>query len=74
MDDHYDRIERLRRQLDANEAVAATIRAELHTAIVDALRVGPHGVQNEVARRSGYSRERVAQIRKAADAKETPDA
>lgn len=65
---HYIRIERLRDELDQLNEQADKIRNQLHTAIRDAFPethgdAPKRGVLAEVARRSGYSREHVAQLR-----------
>lgn len=39
---------------------------QLHAAIVTALRSGGRGTQAEIARRTGYTRERIRQIARAA--------
>lgn len=67
-EEHYAQIEHLRRRLDGMEEAAAGIRAQLHDAIRDAFPETAggepkRGVLAEVARRSGFSREYVAQIR-----------
>jgi predicted transcriptional regulator len=69
MDDaHYTRIERLREELAEINERADKARDQLHEAIRDAFpethgKPTQRGVLAEVARRSRYSREHVAQIR-----------
>jgi hypothetical protein len=65
---HYLRIEQLRDELDQLTEQTHKTRAQLHTAVRDAFPEThgdppKRGVLAEVARRSGYSREHVAQLR-----------
>lgn len=65
---HYIRIERIRSELSELLEQADKLRGELHEAIRDAFpethgQPPKRGVLAEVARRSGYSREHVAQLR-----------
>ena len=67
-DEHYATIEQLRGQLDLAEQTADDLRDKLHAAIRDAFPETAggepkRGVLAEVARRSKFSREYVAQIR-----------
>jgi predicted GIY-YIG superfamily endonuclease len=70
----YVKVELARDELDEVLAAREKIRAEFHEAIRDAFpethgQPTKRGVLAEVARRSGYSREHVAQLR---DGKDTP--
>lgn len=65
---HYARIDELRQQLTGDLERAEKTRTQLHLAIRDAFPEThggepKRGVLAEVARRSGYSREHVAQLR-----------
>lgn len=65
---HYDHIERLRGQLEDGLKQVEQTREELHAAIRDAFpethgRPPRRGILAEVTRRSGYSREHIAQLR-----------
>ena len=67
-EEHYTRIEDIRRRLDDAEREAGTIREELYGAIraaIPELNGGEpkRGVVSEIARRSGFTREYVAMIR-----------
>lgn len=67
-DEHYTRIEQIRRRLDDAEREASGIRDELYQAIraaIPELNGGEakRGVVSEIARRSGFTREYVAMIR-----------
>jgi AraC-like DNA-binding protein len=67
---HYARIDELRQQLADDLAQADKTRQRLHEAIADAFpevhgEPAKRGVLAEVSRRSGYSREHVAQLRTA---------
>jgi hypothetical protein len=66
--EHYTRIEDIRRRLDDAEREASGIRDELYHAIraaIPELNGGEpkRGVVSEIARRSGFTREYVAMIR-----------
>jgi hypothetical protein len=68
----YDRIGQLRAQMDDTLKRADRIRDQLHDAIRDAFpethgQPPKRGVLAEVVRRSGYSREHVAQLRDGKD-------
>jgi len=67
-EEHYARVDKLRDKLRSAEAQVDEIRTEFHSAIRDAFpethgQPTKRGVLAEVSRRSGYSREHVAQIR-----------
>lgn len=67
-EEHYTEVEKHRKRLKEAEAQVEEIRGEFHAAIRDAFpethgRPPQRGVLAEVSRRSGYSREHVAQIR-----------
>jgi hypothetical protein len=67
-EEHYAEIERLRTQLDKATERADRLRDELHQAVRAAFpevagKPQKRGVLTEVARRSGWTREYVAQIR-----------
>lgn len=73
-EEHYAEIERIRAQLDKAAERVDKLREELHQAVRAAFpetagMPQQRGVLTEVARRSGWTREYVAQIR---DGKATP--